>query len=116
MALNREQMDVFGMAVEALECNGSKAMAHDEATRVQSSSRPGQRPVIEWAVDYVNCLPSQLDLKLLVILAHLPIKYEWSRYDIRRCGGAMRGFYSRVQSRGLYGEGLRHLRRNGTSN
>lgn len=110
MALTREQMDVFGLAVEALECNGSKAMDHTAATRVQSSSLPGQRPIIEWAVDYLDCLPRQLDLRLLIILAHLPIKYEWTRRDIGKCGGAMRGFYGRIQQRGLYGEGRRYLR------
>ena len=99
-------MDVFGLAVELLECNGSKAMDHAAATRVQSSSRPGQRPVIEWAVDYIGCLPKTPRLARLISLAHLPVKHEWSRHEIRTCGGAVRGFYSRVQGRGLYSEGV----------
>lgn len=110
MALSREQMDVFGLAVEVIECNGTKAMDHSAHTQVQSSSRPGQRPIIEWAVDYIDCLPNCACLSRLIVLAHLPIKHNWTRHEIRRCGGAVRGFYHRAHNRSLYAEGVRYLR------
>ncbi len=113
MALSREQMDVFGLAVEILECNGKKAMNHEAHTQVQTSSKPGQRSPVVWAVDYLACLPNHPELRLLISRAHLPVKGEWSRRDIRRCGGAVRGFYHRVHQRRLYGEGLFYLRTQG---
>jgi len=109
MALSREQMDVFGLAVEVIECNGTKAMDHSAATRVQCSSFHGQRPVIEWAVDYLSRLPTNDELSRLISLAHLPIKHHWSRHEISRCGGAVRGFYRRVHTSGLYNQGVHYL-------
>ena len=109
MALSRDQKDVFCMAVEVIECNGIKAMSHENHARVQSSKQPGQRAVVDWAVDYLSCLPERKDLRGLIIRAHVPSDEAWSRHDIKRCGGAMRGFYSRVHQRRLYGTGLRYL-------
>ncbi|SDE21207.1 hypothetical protein [Desulfuromonas thiophila] len=111
MALTQHQKDVFGLAVEALECNGCKAMDHAAATRVQSSSLPGQRPIIEWAVDYLACLPAIDCLRKLVIRAHLAPEGQWTCLEIRQCGGAMRGFYSRLSARQLLAEGDRYLER-----
>jgi hypothetical protein len=110
MALTRQQKDVFGLAVEVLECNGCKAMDHAAATRVQTTAKPGQRPAVVWAVDYLDCLPKPEDLRALVIRAHVGTGNEpWTRQEIRRCGGAMRGFYRRIHGGGLYFEGLRYL-------
>lgn len=113
MALSREQMDVFGLAIEVLECNGRKAMNHEAHTQVQTSKKPGQRPAVSWAVDYINCLPRCQCLRRLILLSHLPLKHDWTKREIRQCGGAMRGFYRRVYTRGLYSEGVFLLDRAG---
>ena len=110
MALTRQEKDVFGLACEILDCNGCKAMDHAAATRVQSSAKPGQRTPVVWAVDYLACLPERTELRALIIRAHVGRDNEpWTQLEIRRCGGAMRGFYCRVHDRRLYYEGLRYL-------
>ena len=108
MALTNEQREVFMLAVELLECNGIKAMDHSAHTQVQSSAREGQRPAIDWAVDYLKQLDG-LRNSHLVRRAHMGAG-EWTPMEIRLCGAACRWFYRRVHSRRLYGEGLRYLR------
>lgn len=112
MALTSEQKGVFGLALEILETGGAKAMDHTAHAQVQSSSRPGQRPAIDWAVEYVNCLKT-VRHRRLVVLAHLDKKAEWSDIEIRQCGAGVRWFYVAVQRRRLYGEGVALLERTG---
>lgn len=114
MALNSDQQAVFCLAVEKLETEGTKAMDHAAHSQVQGSSKNGAKSVIDWAVDYLNCLPGDKDLARLVALAHMPDPGDggepWTMRGIKRCGGACRGFYRRLQARGLYRDGLRFLR------
>ena len=91
MALTSEQQAVFGLAVEKLETEGTKAMDHAAHTCVQTSARAGGRPVIDWAVDYLGCLPEDRTLARLITRAHLPRQVspqEWTKREIRQCGGA----------------------------
>ena len=110
MALNNEQQAVFALAVERLQTNGIKAMDHASHSQVQTSKKNGANTVIDWAVDYLNCLPNDKELARLIAKAHMPTpgdREPWTKRNIKRCGGACRGFYSRLQARGLYGQGLR---------
>lgn len=109
--MTREARDVFGLALEVLESNGLPAMDHEGYVPVQISHQAGARPMLDWALDYLACLPQDVDLRRLVIRAHMDPAGEWSRQQAARAGGAVRGFYRRLQARRLLGPGLRYLER-----
>jgi hypothetical protein len=112
MALTSDQQAVFALAVEKIETEGTKAMDHASHQQVQSCAKNGAKAVIDWAVDYLGCLPNNRELARLVARAHMrqaEDREPWTARDIRRCGGACRGFYSRIHARRLYGQGLRFL-------
>ena len=107
MSLTTEQRNVFGLALEILECNGSKAMDHTAHANVHNSCRPGQRQAVEWAVDYLAQL-SEIKHAHLVARAHVG-SGEWTQWEIRACGIACRWFYRRLHQRRLYTRGVRYL-------
>ena len=109
MALTSEQRDVFLLALEKIETHNTQAMDHASHSHVQSCKKGGQNPLVEWALDYLGCLPDDKDLSRLVALAHSGSDTAWTRDDIRRCGGACRGFYRKLSRKRLFGVGVRYL-------
>jgi hypothetical protein len=109
MALTSEQRNVFLLAMEKIETFNSQAMDHASYSCVSSRKNPGMNVVVEWAIDYISCLPDDSYLAGLIVRAHVGTDDKWSRNDIRRCGGACRGFYRRVLNKRLFGAGLKYI-------
>lgn len=109
MALNEEQRNVFLLAMEQIEVFNTQAMDHSSYSSVKSRKKPGMNAVLEWAIDYMACLPENQELYILVVRAHMGSDEKWTREDIRRCGGACRGFYRKIARKRLFAIGLRYI-------
>ena len=109
MALTSDQRNVFLLALEKIETYNTQAMDHASHSHVSSCKKPGMNTVVEWAIDYMACLPETAELSALVIKAHVGSDDKWTREDIRQCGGACRQFYRRVSRKRLFGPGMRYI-------
>jgi hypothetical protein len=111
MALTTEQRDVFLLAMEKTELYNTRAMDHASCSGSSCSRKsPGISTVIDWAIDYMACLPDNAELSRLVVKAHTGSDEKWDISDIRRCGGACRAFYRRVAHKRLFGAGLNFIK------
>ncbi|MFZ4858560.1 MAG: hypothetical protein ACOYL3_19410 [Desulfuromonadaceae bacterium] len=109
MALSSDQRNVFMLAMEKIETYNIRAMDHAGRDHGSSRKRFDMAPVAEWALDYMACLPDDSELSRLIIKAHMGSDEKWSQTEIRKCGGACRGFYQRVQKKRLFSAGIKYI-------
>jgi hypothetical protein len=111
MGLTAEQKDIFLLAKEILETEGAKAVSCESIGSTRRYHSAGS--ALDWAIDYMRCLPESYIDAQLVEAAHLGADYKWSWARISRAGRAIRWFYARLQERRLYGQGVRLLQAKG---
>ena len=107
--ITREQCDVYLLHLEIIECSGSKAMDHAAHAHIQRPQHGGANYALDWAMDYSLCHPEQY--RDIIMRAHTDEILELTPRERGRLGVGVREFYREVARRGLYGYGLRLLRR-----
>ena len=133
--MNGYQVKVFQAAIDiafraVLPQGGTIANVVDRLAGSNRTAAPGEYKNVDWASDFLSCLPDKEESTRLILLCYLPayvcrcnvVHLDQSRCDdcgeypepyrmlpveCRRVGGLTKSFWNRVQSRRLFSRGLK---------
>lgn len=112
MLVNRDQKAIFLLAHIVLRNNklSIPALLSGQAIHYKKGSHPD---MLDWAIEYIQCYPTQPFDQQLLHHMHLDPGYQWTPEQTRRVSFGVKTFYAKLTDSRLYAIGLRWLNSGG---
>ncbi|MEA3464753.1 MAG: hypothetical protein U9R29_01830 [Thermodesulfobacteriota bacterium] len=112
MLVNRDQKSVFLLAHIVLRNNklSIPVLLSGDAIHYKKGSHP---TMLDWAIDYIQCYPTNNDDQELLHHVHLHPAHKWTPEQSRRASVCVKAFYLQLDKIRLYATGLRWLNSGG---
>jgi hypothetical protein len=112
MLVKRDQKSVFLLAHIVLRRHNLSipVLLSGQAIHYQNGSQPD---MLSWAIDYIQCYPSDSDDQELLHHIHLHPAHQWTPEQTRRVSVCLKTFNAKLNESRLYAIGLKWLNSGG---
>ncbi|MCD6526931.1 MAG: hypothetical protein J7K75_08090 [Desulfuromonas sp.] len=112
MLVNREQQAVFLLAHVVIRSNNLSVpiLLSGQAIHYRNTGRPTK---LDWAIDYIMCLPDDSEDQKLLHNLHLEPTFQWTPEQTRRAAACNKAFYHRLKDNRAYAIGIKWLNSEG---
>lgn len=112
MLVNRDQQAVFLLAHVVIR-NNNLSVATLRSGQDIHYRTTGHPTILDWAIDYISCLPEDSEDQKLLHNLHLEPTFQWTPEQTRRVATCNKAFYYRLNDNRVYAIGIKWLNSGG---